>query len=155
MKEKEFKYSLAFRFKDSIFPIIATLVFLGIALFFYYQNIGGYIFVLLFVAVFLILDILSFYRIFFKKILIYDRGFSHQTSPFKKVFYEDSEIEDAWISDKHQSNGITAHYFNYKAKNGEKGQYYFPPYLYDYADYLCERIKGNDVADYERHLDMS
>lgn len=155
MKEKEYKYSLAFKFKDSIVQIISTLVFVGITVFLYIQDIGGYIFVLFFAAVMLVLDIVSFYRILFKKILIYDNGFSHQSSPFKKVFYEDSEIEDAWISDKRQSDGIAVHYFNYKTKNGEKGEYYFPSYLYDYADYLVERIKGNDVTDYERHLDVS
>ncbi|MGN1202017.1 MAG: TMEM14 family protein [Eubacterium sp.] len=153
MKNSDYKYYLGFKFKDNITSLVSLIIFAAICAFFYFQNIGAYIFVFAFVIITAILVLIGFYRTFFKKILIYDDGFLHQTSPFKKEFYYDNEIEDAWISDKRQANGITVHYFNYKAKDGRKGKYYFPPYLYDYADYLAERIKGEDVTDYENHLD--
>lgn len=153
MKNKDYKYCLGFGIKDNIASVIALLIFAAIGAFFYFEKIGGYIFVIPFVVIMAVIVLVGFYRTLFKKILIYDNGFSHQASPFKTEFFEDAEIEDAWLQEKRQSNGTTVYYFNYKARDGRKGQYYFPPRLYDYADYLVMRIKGEDVTEYENHLD--
>lgn len=150
MKDKDYKYSLTFKLKNTFVSYIMLFAMCGFFVAFY---IKGMKVMLLPILAFAGLIIYSLYKHIFIKILIYDNGFSHQTSPFKKEFFEDAEIEDAWISEKRNSNGTTAYYFNYKARDGRKGKYYFPPNLYDYADYLVNRIKGEDVSEYERHLD--
>lgn len=50
------------------------------------------------------------------------------------------------------TNGTAGFYFYYVTKDGIKGKLLIPPVKYDYADYLVERLKGNDVRDYEKHI---
>ena len=50
------------------------------------------------------------------------------------------------------TNGTAGFYFYYVTRDGIKGKLLIPPVKYDYADYLVERLKGNDVRDYEKHI---
>ena len=95
---------------------------------------------------------MSIYRTLFNKIYIYDNYFVHVMSPFKKITVNDCEVEDAWINQMHTSNGVSGYYFNYRTRDGIKGKIIVSPVKYDFADYLVERLKGNDVSDYEKHI---
>lgn len=153
MKIRETKYIISFDWKNNILPMLLTLIFGAITYLLYSQNTVAYIFTGVLAIFCLGITIVNMYRTLFKKIIIYNNSFTHINSPLKDSFFMDYEIEDAWISDRHLMNGTTIHYFHYTTKDGRKGKLLFQPSQYDYADYLVERLKGNNVTDYEEHLD--
>lgn len=152
MTEHDYKYSISFGFKDNIVAILAALFFDGLAIFMYLKNNGAFIAVGASGCFVTVVLLVSVYRTLFNKIYIYDNYFVHVMSPFKKITVNDCEVEDAWIHQMHTSNGVSGYYFNYRTRDGIKGKIIVSPAKYDFADYLVERLKGNDVSDYEKHI---
>ncbi len=153
MTDKNIKYTISFTWKDNIAIILFTLVFGAVTALLFSKDSTAFMFTGILTILGFGLTLISIYRTLFNKILIYDNGFTHIKSISKKFDFEDCEIDDAWINNKHQSNGISTYYFNYVTKDGRKEKLLISPSQYDYADYLAERIKGNDVTDYEKHLE--
>lgn len=153
MKDIKCKYIISFGIKDNIIVAIVALLFDTAAYFMYRQGSGAFIPFAVFGGFVTVLFLISLYRTLFNKIYIYDDYFIHTKSPFKDVIVNDYEVDDAWINQKKNAKGTAGCYFNYVTKDGRKGKLLIPPAKYDFADYLVERLQGNYVYDYEKHLD--
>ncbi len=152
MKDIKCKYIISFGIKDNIIVAIVALLFDTAAYFMYRQGTAVFIPFAVFGGFVTVLFLISLYRTLFNKICIYDDYFIHIKSPFKDVIINDYEVDDAWINQKKNAKGTAGCYFNYVTKDGRKGKLLIPPAKYDFADYLVERLKGNDVYDYEQHI---
>ncbi len=154
MHDDNIKYTISFTWKENIMAVLFTLVFGTVTGILFSKDIIAFVFTGILTIFGFGIIIVSVYRTLFNKILIYENGFTHIQSISKRIYFEDCEIDDAWITDKHHSNGTSIYCFHYVTKSGDKGKLLVSPGHYDYADYLVERIKGNDVTDYERHLEV-
>lgn len=152
MKNNECKYVISFGFKDNIVITAVAVIFDVMAYVLHRRDSAAFIALAVIGALSTILLFVSIYRTLFNKIYIYDNYFVHRKSPFKDVVVNDYEVEDAWIRQMRNTNGTAGFYFYYVTRDGIKGKLLIPPVKYDYADYLVERLKGNDVRDYEKHI---
>lgn len=152
MKNNECKYVISFGVKDNIAITFATLFFGIIAYLLHRQGSGAFVPACCLACFCAVIFVVSIYRTLFNKIYIYDNYFVHRKSPFKDVVVNDYEVENAWIRQMRNTNGTAGFYFYYVTRDGIKGKLLIPPVKYDYADYLVERLKGNDVRDYEKHI---
>ena len=152
MKNNECKYVISFGFKDNIVITAVAVVFDVMAYVLHRRGSAAFIALAVIGALATILLFVSIYRTLFNKIYIYDNYFVHRKSPFKDVVVNDYEVDDAWIRQMRNTNGTAGFYFYYVTRDGIKGKLLIPPVKYDYADYLVERLKGNDVRDYEKHI---
>jgi hypothetical protein len=149
------KYLIGFSFKDNIVALIFLAIFTAVSVAILLSNNKAVAMVLgLFVLLLFVLNIILFYRMLFKKILFDRSGFIHKSSPFKSEYYEDSQIKNAWIDQKPRTNGTMVYSFCFKTREGKIGKVEFPPYRCDYAQYLVDRIQGEDVSEYVEHLDL-
>lgn len=153
MKNNECKYVISFGVKDNIAITFATLFFGIIAYLLHRQGSGAFVPACCLACFCAVIFVVSIYRTLFNKIYIYDNYFVHRKSPFKDVIVNDYEIEDAWIKQKLSVRGSFGYYFHYVTKDGRNGKMLVSPVKYDFADYLVERLKGEDVSEYERHID--
>lgn len=153
MKNNECKYVISFGFKDNIVIIAVAVIFDVMAYVLHRRGSAAFIALAVIGALATILLFVSIYRTLFNKIYIYDNYFVHRKSPFKDVIVNDYEIEDAWIKQKLSVRGTFGYYFHYVTKDGRNGKMLVSPVKYDFADYLVERLKGEDVSEYERHID--
>lgn len=152
MKNNECKYVISFGFKDNIVITAVAVIFDVMAYVLHRRGSAAFIALAVIGALSTLLLFVSIYRTLFNKIYIYDNYFVHRKSPFKDVVVNDYEVEDAWIRQMRNTNGTAGFYFYYVTRDGIKGKLLIPPVKYDYADYLVERLKGNDVRDYEKHI---
>lgn len=152
MKNNECKYVISFGFKDNIVITAVAVIFDVMAYVLHRRGSAAFIALAVIGALSTLLLFVSVYRTLFNKIYIYDNYFVHRKSPFKDVVVNDYEVEDAWIRQMRNTNGTAGFYFYYVTRDGIKGKLLIPPVKYDYADYLVERLKGNDVRDYEKHI---
>lgn len=152
MKNNECKYVISFGFKDNIVITAVAVIFDVMAYVLHRRSSAAFIALAVIGALATLLLFVSIYRTLFNKIYIYDNYFVHRKSPFKDVIVNDYEVEDAWIRQMRNTNGTAGFYFYYVTRDGIKGKLLIPPVKYDYADYLVERLKGNDVRDYEKHI---
>lgn len=152
MKNNECKYVISFGFKDNIVITAVAVIFDVMAYVLHSRGSAAFIALAVIGALATLLLFVSIYRTLFNKIYIYDNYFVHRKSPFKDVVVNDYEVEDAWIRQMRNTNGTAGFYFYYVTRDGIKGKLLIPPVKYDYADYLVERLKGNDVRDYEKHI---
>lgn len=152
MKNNECKYVISFGVKDNILIIAVAVIFDVMAYVLHRRGSAAFIALAVIGALATLLLFVSIYRTLFNKIYIYDNYFVHRKSPFKDVVVNDYEVEDAWIRQMRNTNGTAGFYFYYVTRDGIKGKLLIPPVKYDYADYLVERLKGNDVRDYEKHI---
>lgn len=152
MKNNECKYVISFGFKDNIVITAVAVIFDVMAYVLHRRGSAAFIALAVIGALATLLLFVSVYRTLFNKIYIYDNYFVHRKSPFKDVVVNDYEVEDAWIRQMRNTNGTAGFYFYYVTRDGIKGKLLIPPVKYDYADYLVERLKGNDVRDYEKHI---
>lgn len=153
MKNNECKYVISFGVKDNILIIAVAVIFDVMAYVLHRRGSAAFIALAVIGALATLLLFVSIYRTLFNKIYIYDNYFVHRKSPFKDVVVNDYEVEDAWIRQMRNTNGTAGFYFYYVTRDGIKGKLLIPPVKYDYADYLVERLKGEDVSEYERHID--
>lgn len=153
MKNNECKYVISFGFKDNILITAVAVIFDVTAYILFRHGNGAFIAPAVIGGFITLAFLISIYRTLFNKIYIYDDYFVHRKSPFKNVIVNDYEVNDAWIEQKHNSNGAAGCFFHYVTRDGIKGKLLIPPVKYDYADYLVERLKGNDVRDYEEHIE--
>ena len=152
MKNNECKYVISFGFKDNIVITAVAVIFDVMAYVLHRRGSAAFIALAVIGTLATLLLFVSIYRTLFNKIYIYDNYFVHRKSPFKDVVVNDYEVEDAWIRQMRNTNGTAGFYFYYVTRDGIKGKLLIPPVKYDYADYLVERLKGNDVRDYEKHI---
>lgn len=152
MKNPNCKYIISFGVKDNIIVAFVALLLDAAAFFLHRQGGGFFIATVVFGGFFTLIFVIGFYRTLFNKIYIYDNYFIHVTSPFKEYIVNDYEVKDAWICQKNPSKGATGYYFNYITNDGVKRKLLVPPTKLDFADYLAERLKGNEVSDYETHI---
>lgn len=152
MKNPNYKYIISFGVKDNIIVAVVALLLDAAAFFLHRQGGGFFIATVVFGGFFTLIFVIGFYRTLFNKIYIYDKHFIHVTSPFKEYIVNDYEVKDAWICQKNPSKVATGYYFNYIANDGVKRKLLVPPTKLDFADYLVERLKGNEVSDYETHI---
>lgn len=153
MKNNECKYVISFGFKDNIVITAVAFIFDVMAYVLHRRGSSAFIALAVIGALATLLLFVSIYRTLFNKIYIYDNYFVHRKSPFKDVIVNDYEIEDAWIKQKLSVRGTFGYYFHYVTKDGRNGKMLVSPVKYDFADYLVERLKGEDVSEYERHID--
>lgn len=153
MKKNYCKYVISFGIKDNIAITFATLFFGIIAYLLHRQGSGAFVPVSCLACFCAVIFVVSIYRTLFNKIYIYDDYFVHIKSPTKKVIVNDYEVEDAWIKQKLSAGGNFGYYFHYVTKDGRNGNMLVSTVKYDFADYLVERLKGEDVSEYERHID--
>ena len=153
MKNNECKYVISYGVKDNIVGVVVTVLFDIMAYVLYRLDIFAFIVFSIICFLITLMLLISIYCTLFHKIYIYDNYFVHRKSPFKDVIVNDYEVENAWIEQRNKlQTPVTVPYFFYVTKDGVKGKFAIPPRKYDYADYLVERLKGNDVHDYEEHI---
>lgn len=153
MKQNKAKYVISFDWKSNIVIVCMTLLFGGVAYALYYKHSQAFVPVAVLAGICCVVMIISIHRTMFNKIIIYDDSFTHIKSIFKTEYLMDYEIKDAWISGSPILKNSRAVYFNYEAKDFKKGKIMIPPAQEDYADYLVERLKGNDVTEYEEYIE--
>lgn len=153
MKNNECKYVISYGVKDNIVGVVVTVLFDIMAYVLYRLDIFAFIVFSIICFLITLMLLISIYCTLFHKIYIYDDYFVHRKSPFKDVIVNDYEVEDAWIEQRNKlQTPVAVPYFFYVTKDGVKGKFAIPPRKYDYVDYLVERLKGNDVRDYEKHI---
>lgn len=148
MKDKSYKYNFGNRPTVIIVPAIGFLIFAGMTAVLYMNHIVFWVFAAAIALLLLVFGIKSISC----RILIFEDGFEYQSFLFMKTYYHDSDIADVWTEDKLQNNGTYVHFFCFRTKDGKKVRYNFTPYLTDFADYLVARINGEDVTEFEEHL---
>ena len=129
------KYKITSGKTPVIVSAIMFVLFFSLYLWLKINNNGAMLLVGIFLLIMATVFLLTLFRLFFYKLIIYEDGFFYQTTPFNGKYFSFSQVEKAWLSQGTETNGYNSQYLNFTVEcdnihiqyfyNDEKAVKYF------------------------------